>query len=60
MKFGKETRTPAMQAGIVAKKLTFRDIFTCPELLFLCLLVWCLIQREMLTRNVEMGYADNT
>lgn len=59
LKFGKVTRTPAMQAGIVSKRLSFRDIFTSPpcswrtspELLFLCLLVWSLIQREMLTRR---------
>lgn len=27
LKFGKETRTPAQQAGLVTKKLSFRDIF---------------------------------
>ena len=27
LKFGKETRTPAMQAGLVSRRLTFRDIF---------------------------------
>ncbi len=30
LKFGKERRTPAMQAGLVSRKLTFRDIFTWP------------------------------
>lgn len=44
-----------MQAGIVSKKLNFRDIFTSREVLFLCLLVWCLIQREMLTRDDGLG-----
>jgi transposase-like protein/IS1 family transposase len=28
LRFGKETRTPAMQAGLVSKRLTFRDVFT--------------------------------
>ena len=28
LKFGRETRTPAMQAGLVSKPLTFSDIFT--------------------------------
>ena len=28
LKFGRELRTPAMQAGLVAKRLTFRDVFT--------------------------------
>ncbi len=53
LKFGKETRTPAIQAGIVSKKLSFRDIFTWQELLFLCLLLWLLIQQEKLTRKGE-------
>ena len=47
--FGKVTRTPAMQAGIVSKKVSFRDIFTWQELLFLCLLIWLLSQRQQLT-----------
>ncbi len=53
LKFGKEIRTPTMQAGIMAKKLSFRDIFTWQELLFLCLLIWMLIQQEKLTRKGE-------
>ncbi len=28
LKFGSEIRTPAMQAGLVTKRLTFRDVFT--------------------------------
>ena len=28
LKFGQETRTPAMQAGLVSKRLTWSDIFT--------------------------------
>ena len=28
LKFGKETRTPAMQAGLVTRRLSFRQIFT--------------------------------
>lgn len=27
LKFGQETRTPAMQAGLVSKRLTFREVF---------------------------------
>ena len=53
LKFGKETRTPAIQAGIVSARLSFRDIFTSRELLFLCLIIWVLIQREKLTRRAE-------
>ena len=53
LKFGKEIRTPAMQAGIVSKKLSFRYIFTSREVLFLYLLIWLLIQREKLIRKGE-------
>lgn len=28
LRFGSEVRTPAMQAGLVARRLTFRDVFT--------------------------------
>ena len=28
LRFGREVRTPAMQAGLVGRTLTFRDIFT--------------------------------
>ena len=35
LRFGRETRTPAMQAGLVAKRLTFRDVFTAAAGFFL-------------------------
>ena len=34
LKFGDETRTPAMQAGLVKKQLSFREIFTALAILF--------------------------
>jgi hypothetical protein len=34
LKFGDETRTPAMQAGLVKKQLSFREIFTTSEIIF--------------------------
>jgi transposase-like protein/IS1 family transposase len=38
LKFGHEVRTPAMQAGLTSKRLTFRDVFTSvPN--FLCLVM---------------------
>jgi len=52
LKFGKEIRTPAMQAGIVSHKLTFRDIFTSRELLFLCLIILAVILRKKLTNRI--------
>ena len=35
LKFGEEIRTPAMKAGLVKKQLSFREIFTAMEILFL-------------------------
>ena len=32
LRFGRETRTPAMQAGLVSRRLSWRDIFTAPGL----------------------------
>ena len=29
LKFGQETRTPAMQAGLTTRRLTLREIFVC-------------------------------
>ena len=38
LKFGREVRTPAMQAGLTQKRLTFRDVFaSVPN--FLCLVM---------------------
>ena len=35
LKFGDETRTPAMQAGLVKKQLSFQEIFIALEIPFL-------------------------
>ena len=34
LKVGTEVRTPAMQAGLVGRKLTFRDVFMAVAMLF--------------------------
>ncbi|MCJ7582475.1 MAG: hypothetical protein MUP98_18320, partial [Candidatus Aminicenantes bacterium] len=34
LKFGDNTQTPAMQAGLVKKQLSFREIFTALEIIF--------------------------
>ena len=34
LKFGEKIRTPAMQAGLVAKRLSFREVFTAFVLFF--------------------------
>ena len=41
-----------IQVGIVSKRLSFRDIFTSRELLFLCLIILVMVCREKLTRRV--------
>jgi hypothetical protein len=44
LQFGREVRTPAMQAGLTPKQLTFRDIFTSvPNFLCLIRTVWVFI-----------------
>ena len=44
LKFGKEIRTPAQQAGLVSRRLTLRDIFTSLALiLFIQRLIMTLI-----------------
>ena len=37
--FGKDTLTPAMQAGLLSKRLTFREIFTAAAGALLCVVV---------------------
>ncbi len=55
LKFGKEYRTPAMQAGLTRKKLSFRGVFEMKPLIFLWLLItlWrnCDIRREIKYRD---------
>ncbi len=36
LKFGRETRTPAMQAGLATRRLTLRDIFVSLR----CVVMW--------------------
>ncbi|NVM55099.1 MAG: hypothetical protein HWN66_15445 [Candidatus Helarchaeota archaeon] len=49
LKFGDETRTPAMQTGLVKKQLSFREIFTAFEIIFrwifMFLRTWVRVER---------------
>ena len=47
LKFGREVRTPAMQAGLTTRRLTFREIFS-SAMLFLVL------------RNITLVFFDST
>lgn len=49
LKFGREVRTPAMQAGLVARRLTFREIFTAGVGLLLFVLILVDFRRQRRT-----------
>ena len=51
LKFGRETRTPAMQAGLVSKPLTFSDIFTARGSLRVFVAVVCVSATVHLTES---------
>ena len=40
LKFGRETRTPAMQAGLTSRQLTWRDVFLAGAFLLLVWMAW--------------------
>ena len=48
--------TPAMQAGIVSKRLTLRDIFTAAAKIFLCLFI-LLLQESSRNQDPMLGPA---
>jgi IS1 family transposase len=48
LKFGKAIKTPAMQAGLVKKKLSFRDVFTSGAAVFLFVLLMVTAKRRKL------------
>ena len=49
LKFGKEIRTPAMQAGLAERKYSFRDIFTFCYVLILIQAIEAKIDFESVT-----------
>ena len=56
LRFGAEVRTPAMQAGLAVRKLSFRDVFMMRAFFFLCVLAvlmgWI---RDFIFRGVDLG-----
>ena len=56
LRFGAEVRTPAMQAGLAVRKLSFRDVFMMRVFFLLCvlglILGWI---RDFIFRGVELG-----
>ena len=58
LKFGREVRTPAMQAGLTKKRLTFRDVFTSdPMLLHLAKVICIFIRAEPSTACEDFAIA---
>ena len=56
-KFGKTLRTPAMQAGLAKKRLSFRDVFTSQVAFFLFFLMVVVARYARLDlRSVQFGY----
>ena len=51
LKFGKEIRTPAQQAGLEKRRLSFRDVFT--PLMIICLV--CLISVKICIRKQHLA-----
>ena len=54
LKFGRETRTPAMQAGLATRRLTFREVFAClsPSLLVSIGAITCAVPSRLPTAPI--------
>ena len=55
LKFGREIRTPAMQAGLTTRRLTFRDIF-----LSMTIPLWLRIEVFLLSRARNPVLSQNS
>jgi hypothetical protein len=60
LRFGAEVRTPAMQAGLAARKLSFRDVFTRRLFIFLCFMAAVFTWLESLGRVLEDLWASKS
>ena len=56
LKFGRETRTPAMQAGLVSTRLNWSDIFTAPGLSLRILVA--VVRVPVTVQLIETGTAE--
>ena len=54
LKFGREIRTPAMQAGLATRRLTFREVFVClpPSLLVSIGVITCAVTSRLPTAPI--------
>ncbi len=65
LKFGKTLRTPAMQAGLAKKRLSFREVFTNPPAFFLFVLVvlaarFCRFESQIVSVRLWESGQDST
>jgi IS1 family transposase len=63
LKFGKTVRTPAMQAGLVNKRLSFRDVFMSWEAFFLFAFIVVLLENFVLacrSGSIRLGRSDRS
>ena len=63
LKFGKTVRTPAMQAGLVNKRLSFRNVFMSWEAFFLFVLIVVLLENPVLdyrSVSIRLGRSDRS
>jgi len=59
LRFGRETRTPAMQAGLTTRRLTFREVFVCTLTLLIENVTMAVrgSRRQAVDTNVQMAMA---
>ena len=65
LKFGKTLRTPAMQAGLAKKRLSFREVFTSqsPFLLFVLIVAvarFCRLELQIVSVRLWESSQDST
>jgi IS1 family transposase/transposase-like protein len=53
LRFGNEVRTPAMQAGLVYRKLSFRDVFLGRAIFLFCVFLAILVTRNQVARRAR-------
>jgi hypothetical protein len=60
LKFGTTLRTPAIQAGLADRRLSFRDVFTSREALFLVVVILVLFKGRLAADHSQYGSGGAT
>jgi len=53
LRWGNEVRTLAMQAGLVSRKLSFRDVFLCRVIFLFCVFMVVLMMRDQVGKRAQ-------